>query len=96
MNLYIRIKDGVPYNHPILESNFKQAFPSVDMDALPPEFAKFTRVPKPTPDEGKQIVSAECRYEWVGNEVHDVWYIVQEDITTEEPLEALELDSKIE
>ena len=80
MNLYIRIVDGHPFEHPIVENNFKMAFPKVDVNNLPSDFAHFVRVPKPKPDPGKYIVSAECRYEWVGDEVRDVWDIVQEDI----------------
>lgn len=85
MRLYIRIKDGQLFEHPILESNFTQAFPSVDVNNLPPEFAKFVRVPKPAPDEGKQVVSAECRYEWVGDFVQDVWYLEQVDLPLAQP-----------
>ena len=44
MELYIRIKDGQPFEHPILGDNFRQAFPNVDVTNLPPEFAKFERV----------------------------------------------------
>ena len=41
MNLYIRIKDGQPFEHPIFGDNFRQAFPDVDVNNLPSEFAKF-------------------------------------------------------
>ena len=47
MNLYIRIKDGKPFEHPIVEENFKQAFPDVDLNNLPPQFARFVRVAPP-------------------------------------------------
>ena len=47
MNLYIRIKNGVCFEHPILEDNFRQAFPNVDTSNLPSNFARFTRVPPP-------------------------------------------------
>jgi hypothetical protein len=80
MKLFIKIKDGQPFEHPIIESNFRQAFPNIDVDNLPSEFARFVRVQKPEPDEGKHIVHAECRYEWAGDEVTDVWYVEQEDI----------------
>ena len=80
MKLFIKIKDGQPFEHPIIESNFRQAFPNIDVDNLPSEFARFVRVQKPEPDEGKHIVRAECRYEWAGDEVTDVWYVEQEDI----------------
>jgi hypothetical protein len=48
MNLYIRIKDGQPFEHPIFEDNFCQAFPDIDLNNLPTEFAKFVRVSPPT------------------------------------------------
>lgn len=47
MELYIRIKDGRPFEHPILGDNFRAAFPHVDTNNLPPEFARFERVPLP-------------------------------------------------
>ena len=50
MELYIRIIDGQPFEHPILGNNFKRAFPDVDTNNLPPEFANFTRVEIPIPD----------------------------------------------
>jgi hypothetical protein len=77
--MFIQIKDGSPVNHPIVESNFRDAFPKIDMNNLPKHFAEFIRVPMPEPDEGKIIVSARCTYEWDGNVVKDVWHIVQED-----------------
>jgi len=50
MELYIRIKDGAPFEHPIIGDNFRQAFPDVDTNNLPPEFTPFTRVEFPTID----------------------------------------------
>jgi hypothetical protein len=44
MELYIQIRNGVPYEHPIVEDNFLQAFPNIDLNNLPPEFARFTRI----------------------------------------------------
>jgi hypothetical protein len=43
MELYIRIKDGQPFEHPIIGSNFREAFPSIDVNNLPPEFIKFEK-----------------------------------------------------
>jgi hypothetical protein len=45
MNLYIQIRDDQPFEHPIFEDNFIQAFPDKDINNLPPEFAKFRRIP---------------------------------------------------
>lgn len=47
MRLFIRIQDGQPFEHPILEDNFKQAFPHIDADNLPNGFADFVRVAPP-------------------------------------------------
>lgn len=47
MELFIRIKDGQPFEHPIFGDNFRQAFPNVNTSSLPPEFARFVRVQPP-------------------------------------------------
>ena len=47
MDCYIRIVDGVPYEHPIIQDNMVEAFPNVDLNNLPPEFAKFSRTAPP-------------------------------------------------
>ena len=47
MELFIRIKDGQPFEHPILGANFCEAFPDVDTSNLPAEFARFVRVAAP-------------------------------------------------
>lgn len=47
MNLFIRIKDGQPFEHPIFEDNFRAAFPDVDLNNLPPEFSRFERIAPP-------------------------------------------------
>lgn len=47
MELFIRIKDGQPFEHPIFGDNFIQAFPDIDIDNLPINFAKFERIEKP-------------------------------------------------
>jgi len=47
MELFIQIKNGQPHEHPIFGDNFREAFPEVDTENLPPEFARFTRHPQP-------------------------------------------------
>ena len=47
MELFIRIKDGAPFEHPIMGGNFRQAFPNVNTENLPAEFARFVRVQPP-------------------------------------------------
>lgn len=87
MELFIRIKDGQPFEHPIHGDNFRAAFRGIDTNNLPPEFARFERVPMPSPDAGKRIVSATSTYQWVDGIVKDVWEVVQEDLLIEEPEE---------
>lgn len=80
MELYIRIVDGQPFEHPIMGDNFRQAFPDVDTNNLPAGFARFERL------ECNVVPGifehARVRYEWVGNVVKDVWFI--EPMTPEE------------
>lgn len=47
MELFIRIVDGQPFEHPIIGENFRQVFPHIDTENLPKEFAKFVRVQQP-------------------------------------------------
>ena len=70
MQLFIRIKDGLPFEHPILEDNFRQVFPDVDTENLPPEFARFERVERP--GVGLWEVYEGVTYEWSGGVVKDV------------------------
>ncbi len=83
MKLYIRIVDGQPFEHPILEDNFIQAFPNVDVNNLPPEFAEFVRVQPPILGiyEKNQTVS----YAFVDGVWTDVFSC--EQMTSEEILE---------
>lgn len=69
MNLYIQIRDGQPYEHPIMEGNFLVAFPNIDLNNLPAEFAKFERVPQPA--LGQYEVYEGVRYEWINGVVKD-------------------------
>lgn len=48
MELYIRIEDGKPVDHPMMGDNFRQCFPELDTENLPPQFAKFVRVEVPS------------------------------------------------
>tara|TARA_R110002051_G_C8380736_1_gene445088 strand:- start:4 stop:417 length:414 start_codon:yes stop_codon:yes gene_type:complete len=81
MELYIQIKDGVPFEHPILGNNFRQAFPDVDTNNLPPEFANFTRVERPIPDVYEIYEGVEYQLQEDGSyrDVH-----ITRDMTAEE------------
>ena len=80
MELYIRIKDGKPFEHPILGDNFRQAFPNIDTNNLPPEFARFVRVDRPP--IGVFEVYVDCTYELVDGvytDVHNVRLMTAEE-----------------
>jgi len=82
MELFIRIKDGQPVEHPIFEDNFRQAFPDVDVNNLPPEFARFERVERPTLGVYETFVYKKPTYELVDGVYKDVWHV--RDMTAEE------------
>lgn len=48
MELFIQVENGKAIRHPILGDNFREAFPHIDTDNLPPEFARFERIERPT------------------------------------------------
>lgn len=73
MRLFIRILNGQTVEHPMLEENFKEVFPEVDIDNLPPEFAEFIRVPPPNLDRFE--VYEGVTYEWSGDKVTDVHHV---------------------
>jgi hypothetical protein len=74
MELFIRIKDGQPFKHPILGDNFRQAFPDVDVNNLPPEFARFERVERPELGIYEVMVAEDPTYELVDGVYKDVWH----------------------
>lgn len=84
MELFIRIKDGQPFEHPIFGDNFRQAFPDVDINNLPPEFAKFERVERPTIGLYEVLESEQPTYQLIDGIYKDVWLIRQ--MTVEEKL----------
>lgn len=74
MELFIQIRDGQPYQHPIFGDNFRSAFPHIDVNNLPPEFARFERIERPKPGVF-EVVSETPTYQWVNGVVKDVWSI---------------------
>lgn len=72
MELYIQIRDGQPFEHPIFGDNFREAFPHVDVNNLPPKFAKFERVERPY--KNKTFEEEVYSYQWVDGVVKDVWH----------------------
>ena len=73
MELYIRIVDGQPFEHPIFGDNFRQVFPSVDTDNLPSEFARFERIEQPK--YGIYEVFEGTTYEWFDGIIKDVHHV---------------------
>lgn len=84
MKLYIQIKNGKPFEHPILEENFVSAFPNIDTNDLPPQFARFERVQKPVLTPYQIFISENSSYELDGDVWKDVWHV--RDMTTEEKI----------
>ena len=85
MELYIRLKDGQPFEHPILGDNFRQAFPNIDTNNLPESFARFVRVAPPA--VGVYEVYEGVTYEWqegLVTDVHQVRVMTAEEITAEQ------------
>jgi hypothetical protein len=80
MELFIRIVDGQPFEHPIMGDNFRQAFPHIDVNNLPAEFAKFERVECPYLATTFQV--DEVVYQWDNGIVKDVWLV--REMTDEE------------
>lgn len=85
MELYIRIVNGQPFEHPIFGDNFRQAFPDVDTNNLPPEFARFERIECPLVAAVYEVDAVS--YQWVDGVVKDIW--------TVRPMTQEEKDAKI-
>lgn len=76
MQCIIRIVDGKPFEHPIVISNFKEAFPDIDLNApLPEGFAWFERKLRPDIQPHEIFVDENAFYEFDGNVWTDVWRV---------------------
>jgi hypothetical protein len=73
MELFIEMRNGAPYGHPILDSNFREVYPDIDTQNLPSNFARFVRTAPPS-NVGMFEVE-ESTYQIVGDVVTDVWAI---------------------
>jgi hypothetical protein len=83
MKLIIRIKNGQPYQHPMTEENFRQAFPHIDTntDDLPEGFVWFERVDRPA--IGVYEYYEGVSYEWrdgIVKDVHRARALTEEEI----------------
>lgn len=82
MELFIRVVNGQPFEHPILGDNFRAAFPDVDVNNLPPEFARFERVVAPKLRPYETLAPNDPTYELVDGVYKDVWH--KREMTPEE------------
>ena len=73
MKLFIKIQDGKPFEHPIMDENMRDAFPHIDQNNLPDTFAEFVRVAPPNIDRFE--VYEGVTYEKVGNIYTDVHHV---------------------
>lgn len=82
MKLFIKIENGQPVDHPVIEDNIKQVFPEYDEDNPPENYTAFERVSRPNVGVYQVLESDTPTYEWVGDVVKDVWAL--RDMTAEE------------
>jgi len=75
MEFFIQIKDGLPFGHPIFIDNFREAFPEIDIENLPAEFAQFIRKQPPTVGTFETVDGV--IYGWRDGFVEDVYQIRQ-------------------
>lgn len=73
MKLFIQVRDGKPFQHPIMDENMREAYPHVDQNNLPDTFAEFVRVAPP--HIGLFEVYEGVTYEKVGDIYTDVHHI---------------------
>ena len=82
MKLYIKLNNGSPVDHPILEDNLLQTFPGIDLSSSE-EYKEFVRKPRPTIGVYEVIDNITYGKE---NEVYTDVYNIRE-MTAQEKLE---------
>lgn len=92
-NFYIRIVDGLPFDHPVAEHNMLTAFPSVDLNNLPEGWARFEKTDPPR--VGAYAILEPVEYQWVGAVVKEIWRLTPLPAEQRAAKEA-ELRNKIE
>lgn len=74
MKLYIRVVDGAPYLHPVVEENLLQIHPEIDVNNLPDSWMPFQRIERPSDaPENFIVVATEPTYVLEGGVVQDYW-----------------------
>jgi hypothetical protein len=87
--LYIRVSEGIPIEHPMLEETLVQVFPDIDLNNLPNWVLPFQRIEPPPYDPIDHVYKVrECSYENVDGVVKDLWYF--RDMTPEEKQEKID------
>jgi hypothetical protein len=81
MEMFIKLENGQPVEHPIMGDNFRRVFPHIDPNNPGPQFAKFVRINRKDVGQYK-IVTGGPTYGWVGDTVQDIWET--RDMTAEE------------
>jgi len=81
MEMFIKLENGQPVDHPIMGDNFRRVFPQIDPNNPSPSFAKFVRVDRKDVGQYKVVLSGPT-YAWVGDTVQDIWKT--RDMTAEE------------
>lgn len=84
MELFIQIDENEQTKeHPIMGDNFRQAFPHIDVNNLPSNFARFERIPAPMPGpyEKNHRVNYQKRPDGVWVDVHTCDLMTREEIT---------------
>lgn len=82
MNTFIQVRNGVPYEHPLMIENMRQLFPDHDLETAPDGFAKFTRTARPTLDPYEKIDASKgysgcgLTYEPTSDGYEDIWHII--------------------
>jgi hypothetical protein len=71
--LYIRMENGRPVDHPMLRSNIETAFPDVDFDNLPNWLCRFERIERPA--VGVYEIANGPIYVQDGDLVRDQWIV---------------------
>tara|TARA_B100000780_G_scaffold9013_1_gene6435 strand:- start:655 stop:1080 length:426 start_codon:yes stop_codon:yes gene_type:complete len=81
--MFIQIRNGTCFEHPILEDNMQQLFPDHDLQTAPDGFAHFVAVAQPVLgpyqyiDNSRGFNGSGCEYEATENGFTDVWYILE-------------------
>jgi hypothetical protein len=72
-NLFIQIRNGGPFEHPVTESNLRLFYPDFDDNNPPEGFVRFIRNPEPSIGPFQTLVGA--YYEKVDGVWQDVYHI---------------------